>query len=146
MSYEEAKAALEICNDDLVEALVYLERQKKINTNTCYGEETSFGTKVKELIKKGNNTKFMVKKKEDVVLSMPVTGATIITVIAPYVTVGGLLVAFFTGHRVKFQGKNGECTGVNSVFDKVANTVDNVKKDFTEEKNHREETNKESNI
>ncbi|EQB88026.1 hypothetical protein M918_05970 [Clostridium sp. BL8] len=54
--------------------------------------------------------------------------------------------AFFTGHRVKFQGKNGECTGVNSVFDKVANTVDNVKKDFTEEKSHREETNKENII
>ncbi|WP_017413840.1 DUF4342 domain-containing protein [Clostridium tunisiense] len=146
VSYEDAKAALEMCNDDLVEALVYLERQKKFKTNSCCGEETSFGTKVKELIKKGNNTKFMVKKKEDVVLSMPVTGATIITVIAPYVTVGGLLVAFFTGHRIKFQGKNGDCTGVNSVFDKVANTVDNVKKDFTEEKSHREETNQENNI
>ncbi|EQB88870.1 hypothetical protein M918_22970 [Clostridium sp. BL8] len=29
VSYEDAKAALEMCNDDLVEALVYLERQKK---------------------------------------------------------------------------------------------------------------------
>ncbi|MEG0773782.1 DUF4342 domain-containing protein [Clostridium sp.] len=144
VSYEEAKAALEMFNDDMVEALVFLERQKKVNSGCCHEEKNSFGNKIKEMIKKGNNTNFMVKKEEKVVLSIPVTGATIITVVAPYVTVGGLLVAFCTGHRVKFQGEKGECTQANNIFDKVADTVDSVKKDFTTEKkceNHNDNPN-----
>jgi hypothetical protein len=145
VGYEDAKAALEMHNDDMVEALVYLERQKKFNSNASYENKPSLWDKFKALVKKGNNSRFMLKKRDNVVLSMPVTAAVIITVIAPYLTVIGLLIAFFTGHRVKFQGEKGECSGVNSIFDKVADTVDNVKKDFTEEKQCENDINNQNN-
>jgi hypothetical protein len=48
----------------------------------------------------------------------------IITVIAPYVTFIGLIVALFTGHRVKFEGKGMECGKVNEMMDKVADGID----------------------
>ncbi|WP_017413844.1 DUF4342 domain-containing protein [Clostridium tunisiense] len=146
VSYEDAKAALEMCNDDIVEALVYLEREKKFKTSAQYEERPSLWDKFKALVKKGNNTSFIIRKRENTIFSMPVTAAVIITIIAPYLTVIGVLSAFFTGHRVKFQGKNGDCTGVNSVFDKVANTVDNVKKDFSENKAATPENGNENNI
>ena len=146
VSYEDAKAALEMCNDDIVEALVYLEREKKFKSNAQYEERPSLWDKFKALVKKGNNTSFIIRKRENTIFSMPVTAAVIITIIAPYLTVIGLLITFFTGHRVKFQGKNGDCTGVNNVFDKVANTVDNVKKDFSENKAATPENGNENNI
>jgi hypothetical protein len=133
VSYEVAKDALEKCNDDILEALVYLEKQNMVKPNQTCEHKSSFWTKVKELIRKGNNTKCIIHKKEVVILSIPVTLAVIITVIAPYVTFIGLLVTLFTGHRIKFEGKDVECRQVNDMLNKVSETVDCAKKKFSED-------------
>ncbi len=128
VSYEEAREALEKTNGDIVEALIYLEKQNKVNQE----KESSFFTIVKKIIKKGNNTKFIIRKGQNTILSLPVTVVVIITVVAPYVTVIGLIVALITGHKIKFQGKNGEDMKVNETIDKVTNIVDKAKESFTE--------------
>lgn len=135
VSYEAAKEALEVCNDDLVEALIYLEKKNLVNSEPCNEQKSSFWASVKRIIKKGNNTKLIVSKKENVILSLPVTAAVIITILAPYLTVIALLVALFTGHRIRFEGKHGECTQMNNMMNKVADTVDNAKKTLTDEDN-----------
>lgn len=129
VSYEEARDALEKTNGDMVEALIYLEKQNKVNQE----KESSFFTIVKKIIKKGNRTKFIVRKAETTILSLPVTAVVIITVVAPYVTVIGLIVALLTGYKIKFQGKNGEDMKVNETIDKVTNIVDKAKESFTED-------------
>jgi len=128
VSYEEARDALEKTNGDMVEALIYLEKQNKVNDE----KECSFISTVKKIIKKGNKTKFTIKKGENTILSLPVTAVVIITVVAPYVTVIGLIVALITGHKIKFQGKNGENMKVNETIDKVTNIVDKAKESFSE--------------
>ena len=128
VSYEEARDALEKTSGDMVEALIYLEKQNKVNEE----KESSFLTTVKKIIKKGNNTKFNIRKGQNTILSLPVTAVVIITVVAPYVTVIGLIVALLTGHKIKFQGKNGEEMKVNETIDKVTNIVDKAKESFTE--------------
>lgn len=133
VSYEVAKEALEKCNDDLIEALIYLEKQNMVKPEHTSEHKNSFWHTIKKIIKKGNNTKLIIKKKEHVVLSIPVTAAVIITIFAPYVTVVGLLIVLFTGHRIKFEGTNGECTQVNEILNKVADTVDSTKRKLTEE-------------
>lgn len=129
VSYEEARDALEKTNGDMVEALIYLEKQNKVNQE----KESNFFTMVKKIIKKGNRTKFIVRKAETTILSLPVTAVVIITVVAPYVTVIGLIVALLTGYKIKFQGKNGEDMKVNETIDKVTNIVDKAKESFTED-------------
>lgn len=135
VSYEVAKDALEKCNDDILEALVYLERQNKVRPNQTCEQKPSFWSKVKEVIKKGNNTKCIIHKKENVILSIPVTLAVIITVLAPYLVVIGLLVALLTGYRIKFEGKDIECKKVNDMLSKVSDSVDCAKKKLAEDSN-----------
>jgi len=125
VSYEDAKEALEKNNGDLVEALIYLEKQNKVKTECG----SSFVSSVKKIIKKGNRIKFIIKKQESTILSLPLTAAVIITIVAPYVTVIGLIVAIFTGHRIKFQGENGEDMKVNKTVDKVTDIVGDLTKD-----------------
>ena len=134
-SYEDVKKALEECNGDMVEALIYLEKQKKINTEekTTTDNFGSFIKAVKRIIKKGNETKFIVKKGDSIILSIPVTIVVIITVVAPYITVVALILALLTGHRIKFQGKNGENMKVNETLDKVSDSVVNLKKKLAED-------------
>lgn len=133
VSYEDAKEALEKCNGDLLEALVYLENQNKIKNDTADCEQHGFMARLKKLIKKGNETKFTITKNEKVVLSIPVTLAVILTVIATYVVIFALVIALFTGHKFKFESKNGEDMKVNETLDKISVAVNDVKKTFTED-------------
>jgi hypothetical protein len=132
-SYEAAKDALEKCNDDMLDAIVYLERQSAAKPNTVSENKSSLWTKFKALVRKGNKTKLSILKKENVFISLPVTLAVIITLIAPYLTLIGLGAALVTGHRIRFEGKDMECSQVNAMLVKVSETVDSAKKKLIEE-------------
>ena len=56
----------------------------------------------------------------------------IITIIAPYISILGILFYLLTGHRIKFQGKNGDDVK-NETLDKVSETVKNIKRKLTED-------------
>lgn len=133
VSYEEAKEALEMTNDDMLEALIYLEKQNKIKSasSTAEGGRTLWD-KIKAVIKKGNETKLVIHKREFTVISLPVTAAIIITIIAPYLTVIGLIIALLTGHRIKFEGKHGNLNNINQTLDKVSTVIDSTKQKLTE--------------
>ena len=133
VSYEVARDALEKCNDDIVEALVYLEKQNIVMPSVVYEHKSSFWTKVKNLIRKGNNMKCVVHKKENIILSISATLTVVITVIAPHLTFIGLAVVLFTGHRIRFESKDMECKQVNDMLNKVSETVDCAKKKFSED-------------
>lgn len=133
VSYETAREALEKCNDDLLEAIIYLEKQNLINKEHCEEKKNSFWSTIKRIIKKGNSTMLIIKNKENIILSIPVTAVVILTLIAPYVSVIVLLVVLLTGHRIKFQGKNGDCTQVNDMLNKVADTVEDTKRKLVED-------------
>ncbi|ABO50065.1 ubiquitin-associated- domain-containing protein [Desulforamulus reducens MI-1] len=130
VSYADAKDALEQCNGNLLEALVYLEKHNKINDPS---EEKSFLNRMKKLLKKGNNTRFIVCKKERTILDLSVTVTLIITVCAPYIVMPVLLLGLVTGHRMKFEGKNGEELKVNKTLHKLSDAVDTAKKKLSED-------------
>jgi lipopolysaccharide/colanic/teichoic acid biosynthesis glycosyltransferase len=141
VSYEAAKDALEKCDDNLLEALVYLEKQNIVKPNTTCESKESLWEKFKKLVRKGNNTKFIIRKKDVNVLSISVTFSVIITIIAPYVTFFGLIAALFTGHRIKFEGKDFELGKVNEMMDKVAESVDSAKRKMAEDSGSEEGVN-----
>lgn len=129
VSYGDAKEALEHCNGDLLEALIYLEKENRIKPE----KEHNCPSKMKSLFHKANNTRFVIKKKDRTVLDLSVTVSVILTVFASYIVIPVLLLALVTGHRMKFKGKGGEDIKVNETLNKISNVVDTAKKKLTEE-------------
>lgn len=131
VSYGDAKEALEQCNGDLLDAVIYLEQQNKIKPEPK--SDCSILNKFKNLLKKANNTRFVMKKKDRTVLDLSVTVSIIMGAFASYIVIPVLLLALFTGHRMKFEGKNGEDIKVNEALSKISNAVDSAKKKLVDE-------------
>ncbi|GLC30939.1 DUF4342 domain-containing protein [Clostridium omnivorum] len=132
VSYGEAKEALETCNGDLVEALIYLEKNNKIKNGRCNVNSMGVWETIKKIISKGNSTRFVIKKHEREVLSMPVTIAVIAAIIATPLVAVGLILALATSHRFRFESKDGEDMEINKTFDRVSEVVDNAKQKIVE--------------
>lgn len=133
ISYGEAKEVLEKCNNDVVEALVYLESQQKIKEphtesmkSHCCSTSKGLFQSGKNLLKRGNEIKFVVKKADDTIVNVPLNLAILTTVVAAPVTVVGVLAAFATGHQVRFNNLQGDGMGINKTMDKVGSTVSSV--------------------
>lgn len=144
VTYAEAKEVLEKCNGDILEALIMLEGQAKVRapkTEFCESGawKTSKGvvSTVKKIIKKGNQTKFVVSNWEATVIDMPVTLLVIITAVMPPLVIAGILVALLTKHKLSFIKPNGEGANINKTFDKISTCVssvtDQVKEAVTED-------------
>jgi predicted RND superfamily exporter protein len=136
VTYEEAREALEMNNGDMVEALIYLERNNKVKMDREKEahKNSGFGTWLKNLISKGNRTKFIISKNENIIMKIPVTFLVIITIFAPYVTLFGVVVALLTEHRCRFDKEDGFNMEANKMLDKVSSAVDAAKDKLTENK------------
>lgn len=145
VSYEEAKEALEQSNGDLLEAIIYIEKNSTTNRSNADGhssqEETcesdgfsraisSFIAWCKKIIKKGNSNFIVISKKDSVVLKLSLTIFVIILVIIPYITLPLLLIALFTNHRFSCIGKDLENTKANETLNKMSQAADNIKDEF----------------
>jgi len=94
VSYKEAKSALETAGGSVVDAIIAIE--ETINTKSGRGFGGSSNTvveKLKEIIRKGNVSKVIVKKDGEVVLNLPVNIGIIGTVLAPVPIIIGTIVA-----------------------------------------------------
>jgi len=103
VSYKEAKEALEKSGGSVVDALIYIEENKKswIETFTVAGSEVM--DKIKELIKKGNVTKIRIKKDDKVIVEIPVTAGAISAVIIPQLTLVGAAVALLANVTIEVE-------------------------------------------
>lgn len=133
ISYGEARELLEKCNNDVVEALIYLESQAKLAPPKNVESEMGFGKAVKKLteltarlIKKGNETRFVIRKSESPVIDLPVTIVILSTVVVLPLTVGGVLLAMVTGHKIRFIKQDGEGMEINKALDKISSTVNSA--------------------
>lgn len=131
VSYSEAKEALEACNDDILEALVYLEKSKKTQS-----EKTGFFDRIGALLKKGSNTRLTMYKQDKMIfnLSMNIT-VLVILITLPFVEfiVLGAVIALFTGHRFKIVSNCSDTCKINQTLDKVSNAVDQIKENISKD-------------
>jgi len=123
VSYEEAREALEKCNNDIVEALIYLEKQNKIKTPPSDSCVTGFWATVKKMVKSCNETKFIISKNGQNIINLPLTIVIIITAIVPPITVIGLLAALFTGHKIRLEKPGSEDLKINKTLDDISNAA-----------------------
>ena len=117
VSYAEAKEALEHCNGDVVEALLYLEQNESIKT-----QKTVTSTdKVTSFIDKLNATTFIMKKKERIYVNVPLSVALIAIILCFHVSILAIIIALILGIKISIIGEN-------DIAHKINSTIDDLKK------------------
>jgi NACalpha-BTF3-like transcription factor len=97
VSYKEAKEALESANGSVVDAIIAIEETIDEKTKGKFSEHgANIIASIKDAVKKGNVSKIIVKKDDDVVLNLPLNVGIIGTVLAPWAMIAGVITAFGT--------------------------------------------------
>ena len=146
VSYEEAKAALEASNWDILDALVLLENEGKVNNGEAKAEYTTQekpetksqpwnnpDTKakvsdglsklwawIKKIFTLGNSNQFVIRRNGDELVSMPITVMAILMIVFWPFSLIVLFVGLFLGARYSFRGPDMN-NKVNDFIDKAQN-------------------------
>lgn len=161
VTYEEAKQALEACSWDVLEAMIYLEKQGKAGGTARVGYTASEddGSQVKEdgtsqergkesfgemlgrfgrwcakWINKGNVNSFCVEKNHKEILRVPVTLLIVLLIFTFWVIVPLLIVGLFFDMRYHFQGPDVKSVDINKAMVTVADAAENIKSDIADQK------------
>ena len=160
VSYEDAKSALEACNYDLLDASVYLEKLGKIKapevgTYTTTPQETSnelaqaqaayeqsckkktFGERMDEffawvgdIIKKGCEKNFIIERKGERFMRMPIIIFILLLIFAFWICVPLLIIGLFCDCRYHFEGDAKTVQDINNACDKASDACAGVKEDI----------------
>lgn len=154
LGYEEARNALENANWDMLEALVALEKQGKVNGNAHYstrgatqapadgqkkqpeGESFSdmmkrFGRWIKRLFQRSvENQLCMLSHSGQQVLSIPVLLFAVLLILAFWVVLPLMIISLFFGCRYLFRGPDLGKDSVNNVVGKATDVADNIKSEI----------------
>ena len=139
VSYKEAKEALEISEGEVLEAIIYIEENKK-NTEAEKGEKgqtiEEFKIWLKELVNKGNVARIKIKKEEQVLVDIPVNAgiaATVIGLVIPPLLAFGVIAAVATKVTIEITKTDGSIEVVNKYVSKAADGVVNKASNMAEE-------------
>ncbi len=127
-NYSDAKEALEACEGNVVDAIIYMEKNKKSTLDNIYSSKDEFLTWIKDLINKGNVTKIRVKKDDKVIVDMPVNAGIAVGIVAyaiwaPLIAIG-VIGAVVTNITIEITKKDGSVEVVNKV---IKTTMQDVK-------------------
>ena len=150
VSYTLAKEALEETDGDLLEAVILLEKQQKLqpqsektNVRSDHVEEEKvvedkkkerkdseanetfreFIRFIKDLLHKGNTNRFDVVKDKKVVMMIPMTLFVILILFAFWFMLPLLIIGLFFGYGYRFSGTDLEKTNVNEAVEKVSDVT-----------------------
>lgn len=154
---EEAEEVLQKCDWDILDSIVYLERNRKIKNNESNtiievheGNKTENKEKhekksggigeiigriikfIGKIISKGNENYFEIRKENKKPIKISLTIAGILIIIAFWPVVILLLVGLFLGYKYSVTGPNIKTDKVNDVLNKASESADNIKGDFKE--------------
>lgn len=157
VSYEEAKQALEACNWDVLEAMIYLEKLGKAGTparssfssgtdqeetkqesakaegKESFGEVLArFGRWCAGWINKGNANSFCIEKDGREILRVPVTLLIVLLIFTFWIIVPLMIVGLFFDMRYHFRGPDVTSVDLNKAMDTVADAAENLKSDIAD--------------
>ena len=161
VSYEDAKAALEAANGDVLDALVWLENEGKLKKPEqqfySTGEKKEASEELKEAVKayeedksgtfsnmmkrfwnwcrkwlvKSRENFFVVTRGDTELINVPVLVLLILLLIGFWVTVVLLIAGLFFGCRYSFRGDITKKVDINGACDKAAEAAEAVKNEFS---------------
>jgi len=140
-SYSEAKEALEACEGNVVDALIYLENQEEAPVDNMFSSKEEFFDWMRDMINKGNVNRIRIKKDDKVLIDIPVTAgaaAMLTAIIWPPILAVGLITAVVTKVTIEIIKSDGTVEVVNTAFkntmndvkDKVSETAEDLKDKF----------------
>lgn len=159
VSREEAQEVLEICNWDLLDSVIYLERRGKVENNETTTiievkaeeqekkeenkkHEEKFGgigevigrmfKFLGKFIRKGNENFFEVRKENEKPIRISLTISLLLLIFLSLPCIILLIVGLFCGYKYSISGPSMNYEGVNTVFEEVSKSADTIKKDFKE--------------
>lgn len=147
VSYEEASAALEKCNWDLLDALLMLEGEGRLNRDSASPKKEEYTTRVQpkaekkaghggfamlmrglaQVIRRLNSVQLLIKKNNEVRLELPMSVVLLLVVISIWAVAIAAVVSMFFGYRFAVKGLSFD-DSVNAAMDKAGTFVDDVAK------------------
>jgi len=114
VTYKEAKEALEANDGNVVDAIIAIESAIEAGNKSWVREDATLVVdKIKAAVKKGNVSKIVISKDDDVLLNLPLNVSIIGAVIAPWAAVAGVIAAFGTKCKIALVRDDGEVVDVN---------------------------------
>jgi len=159
VSQEEAEGALQKCDWDLLDSIIYLERKGKVENNKTttiieVAQESNEENKkendkkhekksgglgevigrifkfIGKIISKGNKNHFEIRKENEKPIKISLTISVLLLIIA-FWPVGILIViGLFCGYKYSITGPNINSDKVNDILDKASESAYNIKDDF----------------
>ncbi|MBO4889971.1 MAG: DUF4342 domain-containing protein [Lachnospiraceae bacterium] len=149
VTFEEAKAALDEANGDLLDAMILLEKQGKAEERReSYSTKedaslmvvdepekkekkhgNAFTDKLKALWHKSLENYFVIERGDDVLINIPICVFVLILLFTWHVTLIVMVVALFFGCRYSFKGV-AEMKLANEMCDKASEAADKVKESY----------------
>lgn len=146
VSYEDAKAALEATDWDLLDALVYLEKEGKMQDegsarfttrqeprpeqprpdDSAKGVFTRLFETLASVINRINRIDLEVSRRRKPLFTLPLLALLLLLGFAFWVTIPVMVISLFFGVTYRFRGVNG-VDGVNRVMDKAADVAENIR-------------------
>lgn len=124
--YAEAKQALEACDGNVIEAIIWIEKNRENQSQSSKGIRASdIIDTLKEFVRRGNVSRIIVSDGENTLLNIPVTVGAIGIVVGPVVALLGLGAAIVTNLNVSIVDHNGKVIDLNKV---TAERIDFLKR------------------
>lgn len=154
VSYEEAKAALEAADWDLLDAMLLLEQQGRVPVQSCSystreeppleeeqprghrgpeglrGAIRHLGKVLRNLIRIGNSNHMVVSRNDEEIFSLPVTVCVILLICSVWTVLIAMGVSLFFGVRYSFRGPNLGRENINNAMNRVADAAENFKEEI----------------
>lgn len=125
-SYQEAKELLGKNNGDLLEAIVEFEKKYGHRDKHKHQERKQGKARVKELIRKGFLTRFMIEKENTTILNIPVN----ILILAVFVTIPAfwawpvvLVAVYLMGYKIRIRKEEGQDVNLSAMVDELGSKV-----------------------
>ena len=153
VTYEEAKAALEANNWDVLDAMIALEKEGKVKQTssskaevltgdvvTENGQKSSSEPKrrkfmnwVKDILRKANRNAFEVSKDGKIILTVPVLVFVIVLLFAFHIVIPLMIIGLFFSIKYHFSGPDVHSVDVdiNAAMDSASRTAESLKDEFT---------------
>lgn len=168
VTYEEAKAALEQSDWDMLDAMVLLEKNGKVKQETGSYSTKSKGNKNREyydmpkdttgigdicrklfkwlgkLIQKGNRNTINADRYGERIISVPVTAFALVVLVGFWGIIPIMVVGLFFGFSYSFSGPDLGRDDFNDVIGKATKVAESIKDEFKEHVESGENKNEES--
>lgn len=130
VTYKEAKEALEAAKGNVVDAIIAIEETINVKGTKKIGAQgEELVAKMKEIVKKGNISRILVKKEDEVLINIPLNVGLLGTVVAPWGMIAGVVAAFGFKCTIEFVKTDGS---VVDITDKAVGYYEDAKEKGTE--------------